>query len=81
MGVDMASQEELIAHKLDIPAICRRIGADSLAYISLEGMMRAVGAINAAGEPQGYCNACFTGNYPIPLVEKPDKLALEQAFG
>ena len=81
MGVDMASREELIAHKLDIPGICRRIGADSLAYISLEGMMRAVGAINAQGESRGYCNACFTGNYPIPLVENPDKLALEQAFG
>lgn len=81
MGVDMASQQELIAHKLDIQAICKRIGADSLAYISLDGMMRAVGAINSEGEPQGYCNACFTGNYPIPLVERPDKLALEQAFG
>ena len=80
MGVDMATHEELIAHNFDIPEICRRIGADSLAFISLEGMMKAVGAIDAEGRACGYCNACFTGNYPIP-VEVMDKLGLEQAFG
>jgi amidophosphoribosyltransferase len=80
MGVDMATHEELIAHNFDIPEICRRIGADSLAFISLEGMMKAVGAIDAEGGACGYCNACFTGDYPIP-VELTDKLALEQAFG
>jgi hypothetical protein len=42
--------------------------------------MKAVGAIDAEGNACGYCNACFTGDYPIP-VEIIDKLALEQAFG
>lgn len=80
MGVDMATHAELIAHKLDIEGICRKIGADSLAYLSLEGMMQAVGAVTPDGTAHGYCNACFTGNYPIP-VEVRDKLALEEAFG
>jgi len=80
MGVDMATHEELIAHQFDTATICHKIGADSLAYLSLEGMMQAVGAVDAEGRPSGYCNACFTGNYPIP-VELRDKLALEQAFG
>jgi amidophosphoribosyltransferase len=80
MGVDMATHEELIAHNFTIPDICRKIGADSLAYISLEGMMQAVGAVDPDGTSHGYCNACFTGNYPIP-VEVRDKLALEQVFG
>ncbi len=81
MGIDMAAQEELIAYQHRVPEICRKIGADSLAYISTEGMMRAVGAITAEGEALGYCNACFTGNYPILLDEEISKLSLEQAFG
>ena len=81
MGVDMATENELIAHNFSVAEIGRRIEANSLAYISLEGMMRAVGAISATGEAKGYCNACFTGNYPIPLAEEMDKHSLEQAFG
>jgi len=81
MGVDMATEAELIASNFDIAEICQKIGANSLAYISLDGMMRAVGAIDPDGTTHGYCNACFTGNYPIPLVEDMDKMSLEQAFG
>ena len=81
MGVDMATYGELIAHNFDVSQICQRIGADSLAYLSIDGMMRAVGAIEADGTAHGYCNACFTGNYPISLVEQTDKLALEKVFG
>ena len=81
MGVDMATYDELIAYNFDIPAIQDRIGADSLAYISLDGMMRAVGAVDPDGTAHGYCNACFTGRYPISVIELRDKLSLEQAFG
>ena len=77
----MATQEELIAHNFDTAQICHRIGADSLAYISLDGMMRAVGAVDSDGQAHGYCNACFTGNYPISLAEDLSKLSLEEAFG
>jgi amidophosphoribosyltransferase len=81
MGVDMATHEELIAHNFDVSQIREKIGADSLAYISVEGMMRAVGAIDADGQAHGYCNACFTGDYPISLVDDIDKLSLEKVFG
>ena len=77
----MATYDELIAHNFDIHEIQSRIGADSLAFISLDGMMRAVGAIDQDGTPRGYCNACFTGNYPISVVGLGDKLSLEKAFG
>lgn len=81
MGVDMATYDELISHNFDVPQICKKISADSLAFLSIDGMMRAVGAIAEDGTPNGYCNACFTGDYPISLVEKTDKLALEKVFG
>lgn len=79
MGIDMATREELIAHNYDVPAICKKIGADSLAYISLEGMLRALHG-SKKGKRDGFCNACFTGSYPI-TIEQGDKLALEQVFG
>ncbi len=79
MGIDMATREELIAHTYDIPAICKKIGADSLAYISLEGMLRALHG-SKKGAREGFCNACFTGDYPI-TIEQGNKLALEQVFG
>ena len=59
MGVDMAARDELIASDLSIPEIRDHIGADSLAFLSLEGMMEALDAAD------GYCNACFTGVYPF----------------
>jgi amidophosphoribosyltransferase len=73
MGVDIGSYEELIAHKLtDVEAIRKYIGADSLAYLSQEGMEFAVneGVIateESHGESKriGHCAACFTGKYPL----------------
>jgi len=60
MGVDMATYDELIAHNLSVEEIRRKIGADSLGYLSLEGMIRAVG--RSMGQ---FCVACFTGDYPF----------------
>ncbi len=50
-------------------------GADSLSFLSLEGMMRAVGHADGSGE--GYCNACFTGRYPIEVDDAQAKLSFE----
>jgi amidophosphoribosyltransferase len=61
MGVDMGQQENLIAHQRTVAEICCHVGADSLYYLSVEGMMRAV------GREDGFCQACFTGRYPIPV--------------
>lgn len=66
MGVDMATYDELIAHRLDEAGIARHVGADSLAFLSHEGMMRAV-TEGAVSGPRGHCSACFTGRYPIEV--------------
>jgi len=79
MGVDMATQSELIAANMTIDEICDHIGADSLAYLSVAGMMQA---LNAEG---GYCNACFTGEYPfstpISLFELQEKQKFAGVWG
>jgi len=71
-GVDMASRRELIAAQKSIPEICDFIGADSLGYLSIEGLIKAVGLPKDI-----FCLACFTGDYPIPVQLEMDKLALE----
>jgi len=71
-GVDMATRWELIAAHKTIPEIRDAIGADSLGYISIDGLIEAVGL------PRNiFCLACFTGDYPIPVQLEMDKLALE----
>ncbi len=71
-GVDMATRRELIAAQKTIPQICEFIGADSLGYLSVEGLIKAVGLPR-----HNFCLACFTGEYPIPVQLEMDKLALE----
>jgi amidophosphoribosyltransferase len=66
-GIDTPSRSELVASSHTIEEITRYITADTLAYLSHEGMMRAVGA-PATGD--GYCSACFTGNYPVALTQR-----------
>ena len=61
MGVDMGKQEDLIAHKRTVDEIREHVGADSLYYLSVGGMMKAV------QRKDGFCQACFTGQYPIPV--------------
>jgi amidophosphoribosyltransferase len=59
-GVDTPSKEELIASKLSTEEIAKYIEADSLAYLSIEGLVRAI-----KDKKENYCFACFDGNYPI----------------
>ncbi len=80
----MATYGEFIAHQLDISEICRRIGADSLAYLSLEGMNRAV--CEGLGNGAGHCNACFSGVYPVEIPpwlfsDDREKLVFEGMWG
>jgi amidophosphoribosyltransferase len=65
MGIDMANSEELIGFVKTVEEIRDHIGADSLAYLTLDGMMRAVE--EEAVDTRGHCNGCFSGNYPIDL--------------
>ena len=68
MGIDMATYEQLISHRMDVEGVRRKIGADSLAYLSLEGMTTAVQS-GARGERTGHCTACFSGEYPLDVPE------------
>jgi amidophosphoribosyltransferase len=66
-GIDMPTREELIASSHSVEEIGRWIGADSLAYLSLDGMRDA-----ASGEAGSYCTACWTGEHrePISAVDR-----------
>ena len=70
-GIDFSSKGELIAANHSIEDICRFIGLDSLYYLSIEGMLKAV------GDEQSFCLACFKGDYPILPDEKLTKMCLE----
>ena len=61
-GIDFATRAELIAPGMNVDEICRSIGADSLAYISLEGLVASTGL-----PKKRLCRACFDGHYPIPV--------------
>ena len=73
-GIDMAKQEELIASKLSVEEIRKRIGATSLGYMSIKGLVRAIGL-----KRDKFCLACFDGKYPIEIPDhvKVSKFALE----
>jgi amidophosphoribosyltransferase len=74
LGVDLAKKDELIAARMTVPEIGRHIGADSIGYLSLEGLFRAIGKGR-----QGFCTGCLTGNYPVPTYNDVGKFALETA--
>ena len=67
-GVDTPDKDQLIAAKLDIDAIAKEIGADSLAFISVDGLYRAMGEAGRNPDGPQFCDACFTGDYPIKLA-------------
>jgi len=72
LGVDMATRHELIAANKSVAEIRDFIGADSLGYMSLEGLLKSVGMPR-----DSFCLACFTGDYPMAVQLEMDKLALE----
>jgi amidophosphoribosyltransferase len=73
-GIDMPTRGELIASDLRSDEIAAYVGADSLAYLSLEALVAT-----ARGGGKGLCTACFTGDYPVPVdVELQDKALLEE---
>jgi amidophosphoribosyltransferase len=62
-GIDMPTREELIGANHSIEEIREQLGVDSLGYLSLEGMNRSVQEFGP------FCDACFSGRYPAPLVD------------
>jgi amidophosphoribosyltransferase len=75
MGVDIGSTKQLVAANRSVEEVRRFIGADSLAYLSIPGLIRAVGR----GTIDEFCRACFDGAYPVPVPQQleMDKFALE----
>lgn len=65
-GVDTPDSDKLMAAQLNIDEMCEAIGADSLAFISIDGLYRAMGLSGRNAEQPEYCDACFTGEYPVP---------------
>jgi amidophosphoribosyltransferase len=69
-GIDTPEREKLLAANHNIPEMAKLLGVDSLAYVSIDGLYRAMGKKGRdAGQPQ-FCDACFSGDYPIPLTDR-----------
>ncbi|MHC8509832.1 MAG: amidophosphoribosyltransferase [Rhodospirillales bacterium] len=80
-GIDTPEREELLAARMDVNAMAQAIGVDSLAFISIDGLYRAVGeqqGRNGDDDARTYCDACFTGDYTIPLTDHESGAASPQ---
>ncbi|MFP4636646.1 MAG: amidophosphoribosyltransferase, partial [Nitriliruptoraceae bacterium] len=69
-GIDMASRAELIGADLDVEEIREFVGADSLHYVTLDGLIEAT-----PSPREQLCTACFSGDYPIPVPAEEQRLA------
>ncbi|MBI4354833.1 MAG: amidophosphoribosyltransferase [Candidatus Omnitrophica bacterium] len=72
-GIDFPTEEELIAATHSLEEIRKFLNADTLGYISIEGMLKAV-----SGNPSHYCTACWSGQYPTKIPSAGDKFVLEK---
>ena len=69
-GIDTPNESELLASHHDVAGMAERIGCDTLAFISFDGMYRAAGMPGRDAVQPQFCDACFTGDYPIPLTDR-----------
>jgi len=80
-GVDTPERSKLLAAQMDVEAMAEFIHADSLAFVSIDGLYRAVGEPKRNPKCPQFCDACFSGDYPTPLTDlsqrnEPDLLTL-----
>jgi amidophosphoribosyltransferase len=68
-GIDTPEASQLLASKNDVAAMARIIGVDSLAFISIDGLYRAMGEPGRDPKAPRFCDACFTGEYPTRLTD------------
>lgn len=74
-GIDFPSRDELIASSHSVEEICDIIGADSLGYISVEGLLACT------DKPDHWCHACFSGEYPVePEADMDNKYAMDRGY-
>ena len=69
-GVDTPERSQLLAAQNNLEAMAKLIGVDSLAFISIDGLYRAMGEAARNNDQPQFCDACFTGDYPIALTDK-----------
>lgn len=72
-GIDTPEAEKLLAHNHDVATMAKFIGVDSLAFITMDGLYRALGEKGRNNASPQYCDACFSGEYPISLTDFKDK--------
>jgi amidophosphoribosyltransferase len=77
-GVDTPEREQLLAAKYSIAEMAKLIGVDSLAFISIDGLYRAVGEAKRQPDAPQYCDACFSGEYPIALTDRDHGMKAKQ---
>ena len=77
-GVDTPEREKLLAARMSVDEMAKVIGVDSLAFISIDGLYRAMGEPRREPEAVQYCDACFTGDYPIALTDRDGGTAARQ---
>lgn len=69
-GIDTPSEKDLLAHNHGVEEIGRLIGVDSVAYISMDGLYKALGEARRNAQAPQFCDACFTGEYAVELVDQ-----------
>lgn len=72
-GIDTPSEGELVANRMSTEEICEYIGADSLSYLSVDGLYRAAGETKRNNENPQFCDACFTGDYMVELTDHENR--------
>src|SRR5471030_2539355 len=72
-GIDTPEQEKLLAHRYSVEEMAKFIGADSLAFVSIDGLYRAMGEVARDPVHPQFCDACFTGDYPISLTDRDQR--------
>ena len=77
-GVDTPERNKLLAHRLDIGGMQDFIHADSLSFVSIDGLYKALGEAKRADIRPQYCDACFTGDYPTTLTDQDDAVVHNQ---
>jgi amidophosphoribosyltransferase len=77
-GIDTPEREELLASRMTVPQMAEHIGVDSLAFISMDGLYRAMGENGRNNDSPQFCDACFTGDYPTRLTDHEEAAPVHQ---
>jgi amidophosphoribosyltransferase len=71
-GIATPEKDQLLAARLDVKGMAELLGVDSLAFLSIDGLYRAMGELGRDPRAPRFCDACFTGDYPIPPIDAED---------